>query len=145
MLRAIRVFVADDDPDMRELIAAALHDEYEVLVVESGEALLEQLANALLEAEAVGPDVVIADVRMGGMSGLEVLDGLKRDAYDVPFVMITGLTDPGTLADARRLGADAFLRKPFDAGALRSVVRRVAKRKTRASTRVHSWPEEEAW
>jgi two-component system C4-dicarboxylate transport response regulator DctD len=145
MLRAIRVFVADDDPDMRELIAAALHDEYDVLVVESGEELLEQLATATREGGAPKPHVVVADVRMGGISGLEVLDGLKRDAHDVPVVMITGLTDPSTLADARRLGADAFLRKPFDAGALRSVVRRVAKRRMRAASPAHAWPEEEAW
>jgi FixJ family two-component response regulator len=91
---SLRVLVADDDDDMRALVAALLHaNGFEVLEVRDGEAAL--------------------DVKMPKFSGLGVLSALRRSAMGLPVILMTALSDASVGTLAKRLGAVAVLRKPF--------------------------------
>jgi len=110
-----RILVVDDEPDIRTLLRIALErvEEFEVVVVASG-------ADALTELAARTFDVVLLDVMMPGMDGLETLERLRAlpggDAVAVAF-----LTARAQIADAeayRAAGVADVLTKPFDPKAL---------------------------
>src|SRR5205807_10138184 len=73
------------------------------------------------------PSVVVLDVNMPGKSGLELCRELKdnADTRDIPVVLLTG-SDGGTSSEAKKAGADAFVRKPFSPPELLSVAARLA-------------------
>jgi len=111
-----RVLLAEDDADIRSLLAWALRDDgYDVVEAEDGAQLLERLD----EAGGVGsgdalPDLIVSDILMPRMSGLDVLERLQRDGVGVPVVLVTAYGDATTVRRAERLGAAAVLHKPLD-------------------------------
>jgi response regulator RpfG family c-di-GMP phosphodiesterase len=117
----LRILLVDDDPGLRTL----LRTTFEVADVEMDEA--ESAAAARDRIDEHHPDVVVLDVRMPGMDGLEFCHELKADAKtrDIPVVLLTG-ADEQTAADATAAGADAFLAKPFSPLELLSVAERLA-------------------
>jgi DNA-binding response OmpR family regulator len=119
------ILLADDDPDIRELVGHALRaDGHRVVEVPTGEALLARIASALVSPRHVWPpDLVITDVRMPGISGVDVLAGLRRRAWSLPFVIITASHDGELLATAARFGALCVLPKPFRMSFLAAIVR----------------------
>ena len=118
-----RILVAEDDEDLREALVAALADEpWTVEVAPNGAVLLDRLASALL-AGSPRPDVIVTDVRMPGITGLEVLAGLRANGWRVPIVLMTGFGSRDLYRAARRLGAAAVLDKPFDVNHLRALIR----------------------
>lgn len=110
-----RVLVAEDDPDLRAMIVTALRGMgYEPVEARSGAELLDQISDALLSGDpSRGPDLVISDVRMPGLTGLGVLTGLRQANWSRPFILMTAYADPKLREDAERLGA-AFFAKPFE-------------------------------
>jgi len=119
-----QILLAEDDDEMRAMLASMLRRyDYEVIEASDGLSLITQL-----EAEAAGRntgpliELVISDVRMPGRSGLEVLEGLRAQHRNMPFILITAFGDPETHAAARRLGAIAVLDKPFELDHLRALV-----------------------
>ena len=115
------IFLADDDPDMRNLLASSLRRAgYQVELAASGDALVDKV----LEADARGrpPDLIISDVRMGGRDGLSVLAWVSRRFANLPVILITAFGDERTHARAVALGAAAVLNKPFELAALRERV-----------------------
>ena len=119
-----QILVAEDDDAMRGMLASMLRRyDYEVIEASDGLSLITQL-----EAEAAGRssgppiELVISDVRMPGRSGLEVLEDLRAQHRNMPFILITAFGDPETHAAARRLGAIAVLDKPFELDHLRALV-----------------------
>jgi CheY-like chemotaxis protein len=119
---ALTVLVADDDEDMRVLVAATLRaDGYEVREACDGADLLDQLEEGLDDARA-RPDVVVTDVMMPRLSGLGVLDALRRAQLHFPVILMTVLADESVHIVAERLGAVGVLRKPFDLDDLRTAV-----------------------
>ena len=120
-----RVVVADDDPDLRRLIAQALATQgFEVLVAADGAQLLDLVAPSLLGVASEWPtELVISDLRMPGVTGLSVLAGLREMGARLPFIIITGFGDPETHEAARRSGATAVLDKPFEMSSLLALVR----------------------
>ena len=121
--RSLRVLVADDDEEMRAFVIAALHaDGCSTVEAHDGEELLDLLRNALDEVD-LRPDVIVADVKMPGLSGLGVLAALQRTRWDLPVVLITVLKDESIDAIARQLGAVGILHKPFDPDDLVTAVR----------------------
>jgi two-component system, NtrC family, response regulator PilR len=115
--RAPRILVVDDERSMRELLAIVLRREgYEVLLAENGKSAI-----ATLEKEPV--DILISDIKMPDLSGVEVLRAAKRIDQDILGIMITAFASTDTAVEAMRLGACDYLSKPFDVDLLRMKVR----------------------
>jgi CheY-like chemotaxis protein len=101
-----KILIVDDDPDVAETLRRFLERparRYVVVVASSGEE-----AVAILRRDA--PDLVLLDINMPGMSGLDVLRKIDRR---IPVIMVTGNTDSAP-AEALKLGAFAYIPKPFD-------------------------------
>lgn len=123
-IRTTRILLAEDDREMRRLIASTLKKEgYEVVEVSDGNQLLSMIGSQILNPRNHPPaDLVISDVRMPGHNGLEVLAGLRHADWSTPVILITAFGDDETHAEARRLGAAAIIDKPFDLNDLKTVV-----------------------
>ena len=99
------VLVVDDDEMIRRLVRAVLEaDEFEVAEARDG-------TSALQLASATEPSVVVLDVMMPGLDGVEVCRRLDHDKVKV--VILTARDDPKLEAEAKLAGADAFMTKPF--------------------------------
>ena len=76
--------------------------------------LLNYLEDYLFLGETTGFDLIISDIRMPGITGIEVLEGLHAHENCPPMILITAFGDKETHAQAHRLGAAAIFDKPFD-------------------------------
>ena len=116
------VLVVDDDRPVGELIAAAIRDEpgFEAIYVQTP-------ARALDTLKQVTPDVMVVDVQLPGMSGLELYDRVQQDprTKTVPVLFETA-SAPERAADFRRRGIAAYVGKPFDLWELVRYVIRLA-------------------
>jgi len=113
-----RVLIVDDEPRMADSIAVALRRRGHVCVVAGSG------SEALVRHSEQGADVVITDLKMPGMDGLELLDKLAEVAPGVPVIVLTAHGDVPSAVDAMQRGAFHFLTKPFDNDELRSLVAR---------------------
>ena len=105
-----RVAIVDDDPLFVAYLATFLRSRgYDPVVYSSGSAFLDDLRTAQ------PPDLVLLDVLMPGMTGLEALKGIHGVAPDLPVIMVSGQQVPSTIIDAVRLGAVDYVLKPGDA------------------------------
>jgi two-component system response regulator PilR (NtrC family) len=115
--RPPRILVVDDERSMRELLAIVLKREgYEVLLAENG-----KMAVDLIEKEPI--DILISDIKMPDLSGVEVLRAAKKVDQDILGIMITAFASTDTAVEAMRLGACDYLSKPFDIDLLKMKVR----------------------
>jgi two-component system, NtrC family, response regulator PilR len=115
--RQPRILVVDDERSMRELMAIVLRREgYDVLLAENGRSAIE-----LLEHERV--DLLISDIKMPDVSGVDVLRAAKAIDRDILGIMITAFASTETAVEAMRLGACDYLSKPFDVDLLKMKVR----------------------
>jgi two-component system cell cycle response regulator len=114
-----RVLVADDEPDAREALAQTLEPEYEVTRAADGEKVV-----AL--ARAQHPDVVLMDVFMPRLDGLQALERLRADpaTADIPVIFVSAGGDDTVKARSFELGAVDYLQKPFSDRELRARVER---------------------
>ncbi len=118
------ILVAEDDREMCRLVAMVLNKEgYNVTMCNSGINLVSHLTADALNVGGDHFDLVISDIRMPGISGMEVLEGLKGSLDGPPVILITAFGDAETHAAADRLGAVAVLDKPFNMDALVRIVR----------------------
>ena len=116
-LKNPRILVVDDEQSMRELLAIVLRREgYDVLLAENGRTAIEMLGR-----EPV--DLLISDIKMPDMSGVEVLRAAKKIDQDILGIMITAFASTETAIEAMRLGACDYLSKPFDIDLLKMKVR----------------------
>ncbi len=120
----VRVLLAEDDDEMRRLIAETLRrDGYVVVEAPSGTDLMT-VVGGLQGGESRNPiaDVIISDIRMPGMDGLEVLREFRSRNLNMPFILITAFGDDETHRRAEELGATAIFDKPFDLDDLMTVL-----------------------
>jgi CheY-like chemotaxis protein len=112
-----RIIIADDDPDSLDLLRLALgNPQIEICEAVNGAELVDLLAED-------GPfDLVITDVHMPWMEGLQVLLSARAAEIHTPVLVITGLTRPDLQTKIDRLGNAKFLRKPFGVAELRAAV-----------------------
>jgi len=130
--KPMTILVADDDEDMRSLVSETLRaDGHRVMEARDGEELLGHLRRALDEP-GERPDVVVTDVLMPRLSGLGVLDALRRVHWNVPVILMTVLRDSSVHTLAKRLGAVCVLQKPLGVEDLRSAVLRAGVAFTRS-------------
>jgi two-component system response regulator PilR (NtrC family) len=115
--RLPRILVVDDERSIRELLAIVLRREgYEVLLADNGHAAIDAL-----EHEPV--DLLISDISMPDLSGVDVLRAAKRIDQDILGIMITAFASTDTAVEAMRLGACDYVSKPFDIDLLKMKVR----------------------
>lgn len=112
-----KLLCADDEPIIRELCVNVL-DNYHVLPAKDG---LEALK--ILEAEDV--DIVLSDVMMPKLSGLELLQKIKEQRPDQAVILMTGYSDKELILEALQAGADDFINKPINILQLRTTVEKV--------------------
>ncbi len=124
MDRMGRLLVVDDEPGMRELLTVVLEKAgHEVQTASDGASAIEIYEHARVD-ERRPFDLVLQDVRMTGLSGIDVLGELKRRDPEAIVVIMTAFSSWRAAVEAMRLGAFDYLRKPFDNNAVRAVVSR---------------------
>jgi two-component system response regulator AtoC len=113
--RMRRVLVVDDEPGVRESLRMVLKETYETTAVASGPEALEALAAGAF-------DVILLDIVMPGMDGLQLLEEIRGSHAAVPVVMLTATKTVKTAVGAMKLGAFDYITKPFDIDELRVVL-----------------------
>ncbi|MDQ3908646.1 MAG: response regulator, partial [Acidobacteriota bacterium] len=122
-MKKISVLVVDDDPLLRKLVTDQLsRSGFDAASAPSGEEALSSL-------QATDYDVVLLDIRMGGMSGLDTLREIKRLDDSPEVVMLTADTSLGTGLEAMRLGAYDYLTKPATLDEMEAVVRKAEEKR----------------
>src|SRR5260221_9502777 len=120
------VLVADDEPRITKLVSIALGEEgFRVVTAESGE-------EALRKAEEFRPDVVLLDIVMPDLDGVEVMQQL-RERRPVPVILLTAKGSTADKAKGLDLGADDYIAKPFHPDELAARVRAVLRRSSGAT------------
>jgi two-component system nitrogen regulation response regulator GlnG len=103
-----RILIAEDDPEMAQLLACLLHREgLTPLLAKDG-------IEALQLVRAGDPDVLLADLRMPGMDGMELMRKAKDLDPELPVILLTGYAEVRGAVEALRAGAHDYLAKPFD-------------------------------
>jgi DNA-binding NtrC family response regulator len=131
-----KVLTVDDDEFVREILVAYLEDSgYEVLQAENGLLGLETFRRER-------PDLVMLDLRMPEMDGLEVLGHITKESPDTPVILVSGMGTIGDAIKALKLGAWDYIAKPIhDMGVLEHAVNKALERaefiEQRKSYRVH--------
>ena len=114
----LQILVADDEPNMRKVLRAMLeHDGYDVHLAEDGAAALEVLENHHV-------DVLITDLRMPEIDGMELLKRVHGARESMPVIMITAHGTVDTAVEAIKLGAFDYITKPFEGDELIIAVKR---------------------
>ena len=118
----MKVLIIDDEPSLRQTVSMILDEEgYEVLVAGDGK---EGLDKAL----EVGPDMVLTDVRMPGMPGLEFLDRYRAEGGDALVIVMTAYGSTELAIEAMKKGAYDYIPKPFSADQLVLTLRKAQER-----------------
>ncbi len=105
-----RILVADDDPDLREIVRLTLErDGYDVIEAADGDQALERAIDS-------APSLILLDLIMPGTDGVDTCRRLKSDrrTLSVPVIFISGKGDGQVRARVMQLGADDYLNKPLD-------------------------------
>jgi two-component system, NtrC family, response regulator PilR len=112
-----RILIVDDEPSMREMLRIVLRrDGYDVVVAENGRQAIEHLQRQPV-------DLLLSDIRMPDVSGVEVLRTAKDLNRDIVAFMMTAFASTDTAVEAMRLGAVDYFTKPFSMDELRLKVR----------------------
>jgi two-component system, response regulator, stage 0 sporulation protein F len=118
MKNAVTILAVDDEPVMRSLLNKILtRDGYMVLVAAGGREAMD-----ILERQRV--DIVVSDLKMPEIDGLELLRMVKERYPQVAIIMMTAYGDTYTVKDALLLGADEYITKPFKSFEISLVVER---------------------
>ncbi|CAN5343120.1 hypothetical protein BH09SUM1_BH09SUM1_23070 [soil metagenome] len=103
-----RILIVDDENDILLLVRTSLKDEYEVETSNSG-------ADALAMCMAIPPDLIILDMMMPEMDGMEVLEEIRRmpETAATPVIFLTGISDKAKVREALDKGTQYYITKPF--------------------------------
>lgn len=112
------VLICDDEPSLRELIRISLDGPYEFVEADDGEESLEL-------ARTVRPDVIILDMMMPRLNGLEVLMAMRQEEALAHTRVIVLTAQPATREEALRAGADVVMVKPFEPAQIAAAVEEV--------------------
>jgi CheY-like chemotaxis protein len=123
------ILVVDDEPDVEVLFRQQFRhdlraDRFTMEFAQSGDMALQRITDAAGESIIL----ILSDINMPGMSGLELLPKAKAMRPDVPIIMITAYGDAETKRKALENGAEALLTKPIDFGMLRGEIETRVKR-----------------
>lgn len=122
MTQVKKVLIVEDEPNVRLVFCTALESPgYDLITAEDGETGLKALT-------ASGPDLVLLDLRLPGISGMEFLRRVRNEGNNVPVVIITAYGTVPDAVEAMKLGALDFLAKPLSPDLLRAKVTEVLAR-----------------
>lgn len=111
-----RILFVDDDPNAGELMLRFSEEaSYSCTVFRVPEMALEHFKNE-------GADLIVSDLRMPKMTGIELLHAVREHTPDIPFIIITGYANIDDAIEALRLGASDFIKKPFDMDELQILI-----------------------
>jgi len=111
-----KILIIDDDSSLRNMLSIVLKNEgYEVLAVESAVAALNKLKKELF-------DLIISDIKMPDVSGIELLEKVKSINKEIPVIMITGFASTNDAVEAMKLGAEDYIIKPFNLDELKIII-----------------------
>ena len=110
------ICVLDDDKSIRWVLDKALRKEnYNVSCFENVESFLEDF-------QKISPDIIISDVRMPGINGIDMLEKIKREYPSIPIIIMTAFSDLETTVSSLQKGAYEYITKPFDIDSVISIV-----------------------
>jgi len=110
------VLIVDDERSMRDFLKILLEKEgHEVNTADSG-------SSALITLEKKSIDVVVSDIRMPGMTGIELLETVKEQSPELPIILITAFASPDDAVLAMKNGAFDYISKPFNVDEIKSVI-----------------------
>ena len=119
-----RVLIVDDEADFLFSVSVVLRREgYEVVEAANGEEALSMIREYRRAGKRI--DLLLTDLRMPSLCGLELLDGMRQLQVDIPVIAMTGYYDEALRADLKRKGCTEFLEKPFEPHDLVERVRKV--------------------
>ena len=116
------LLVVDDEDGPRQSLRVIFKDEYDMLMAEDGPTAID-----LAQKHPI--DVAVLDIRMAGMSGIEVLERLKYVNPNIEVIMMTAFETTDTIRQALRLRACDYINKPFDLATIRSAVSQAMQRR----------------
>lgn len=122
---SVRILMVDDEPDAQELFRQNFRREIRKGVYDFDFALSGETALEVLEAEEPEIVLVLSDINMPGMSGMDLLEHVRKLWPSVTVFMITAYGDSATEAKAQALGAERFLTKPVDFAHLKAQLARI--------------------
>ena len=124
------LLIVDDEDGPRQSLRVIFKDEYDMLMAEDGPTAINLAQKHLI-------DVAVLDIRMAGMSGIEVLERLKYVNPSIEVIMMTAFETTDTIRQALRLRACDYINKPFDLATIRAAVSQAMQRRTLESE-IHS-------
>ena len=114
--KGIKVLIIDDDLSIRNMLSIVLKNEgYEVIAVESAIIALKKLKKEMV-------DLIISDIKMPEISGIELLRKVKSIDQEIPVIMITGFASTNDAVEAMKLGAEDYIIKPFNLDELKIII-----------------------
>ncbi|MCG8565911.1 MAG: sigma-54 dependent transcriptional regulator [Desulfobacterales bacterium] len=109
------IFVVDDESSIRKGISMTLRKKYDIQTFETGESALEAMGESV-------PDLVLLDIGLPGMSGIDVLKRIKADHPQVIVIMITAYEDVDSVVTAMKSGARDYITKPIQMDSLEKII-----------------------
>jgi two-component system, response regulator, stage 0 sporulation protein F len=133
-----KILVIDDEADMRFAVRMLLERSgHTVIEAENGDAALAKL-------EGESPDLVLLDMRLPGMDGIQILQRIREKRKDIPIIMVTGYGNVELAEQALQLGADHYLSKPFHNKELIEVIEQILQKHGYLPTTAPEAPAEDA-
>jgi two-component system response regulator PilR (NtrC family) len=118
-----RILVVDDELSMRDFLSIMLKKEgHEVVAAENGSSALKVIQNEIF-------DLLISDIKMPGVDGLEVLKTVKEVSPETVVIMITAFATTGTAIEAMKLGAYDYITKPFKVDEIRMIIQKAIEKR----------------
>lgn len=116
-MAATKILVVDDEPAITELLSRSLRDEgYRVFTMDRGE-------GAVATVREEKPEVVLLDIKMPGMDGIETLSQIREFNKESSIIILTAYGSMDTVIEAMKLGAYDYITKPFDLEKLKSLIK----------------------
>jgi len=116
----IKIMVVDDETEICDFVQSFFQDrKFEVFTAHNGQ-------EALILVELKNPDIILLDMKMPGMDGLQTLKELRKREYKGKVIMVTAVEEPDKMESAKAFGAAEYITKPLILGQLEKTVLAIA-------------------
>ena len=128
-----KIWIADDDSSIRWVFEKAFEEyvDFDYKIFDSGEELIESL-------KSDKPELVLTDVKMNSMNGIDVLNFIKSKYPKLPVILMSAFTDLDSSLSAFQHGATEFISKPFDLDSILNIIDRTIKKSKSSKIKTNS-------